>query len=448
MMRFVSNLHSSMIVSLVLFAPIFYLGIGGKYPWVLLGKYGIGLGMISFFILTLCFFLMSFIRYGNVINETLFYKIFNFNLILSILVAIAYDLIQYKHFLRFAYQQPTMLYVLSILAIIVIFLSIKLEKTRCNALWIFVICASYSSLHYLGSIYYFPLTEARSDMLPAISLSIQHFYDGFSPYHKSIESIGVPPYLPFTMISFIPAYLWNIDFRFITLVYWIISMVLIAYKINKFTMEQVCAICLFVINPYFLMRHEMYYQIFLLEMIVICLYLQYFNYAGKVIIFGVFISTLQFAWILMPFIILADSKSKSEAITKFILSTAIGFLISLIYIGINQTNLADFIKAMFLHKEYNSPYSSDITFGLSTVFYFAKSQVLLYIMQILSCLSIILYSIYLYIVKGNRSHNMYLSMSAICYMIFMTTNYFIETYLLAPLILYFIVSYKNENSTY
>ena len=308
---------------------------------------------------------------------------------------------------------------------------------------IFVLCELYSIFHYAVSIYYFPLVIARSDMLAAVAASINQFLHNVSPYYQSSVNIGIPPYLPVTMLSFIPASLLKLDFRLVGLFYWILAIGLITYKQHTFSTIQKMALCLLIVNPYFLMRHDLYFQCFLLEIVILCLYFSSFNFIIKGIFLGFFIATLQFAWILYPFILLAENKSIKNLVIMLLVSLIVGISISLLYV---HNGISDFFHAIFLHKEYFSPYSSDITFGLSTIFYFANSQILLYIVQIAICVLILLTAIYSHMIKRIHTHNYYTSLSAICYLIFMSTNYFIETYLLIPMLLFLILSLNHSDT--
>lgn len=361
-------------------------------------------------------------------------KIFVINLLTSVIFTIMYDIIQYKHFLRFGYNNPLWLYILGIVIVILLAYNKSLKT-------IFMICGAYSILHFAISMYYFPLAVERSDMLAAIALSIKQYINNFSPYYQSSTTVGIPPYLPITMLSFIPAYLLNFDFRVVGLVYWVITLCLIAYKYHTLEVIQKMAACLLIINPYFLMRHDLYFQFFLLEIIILCLYLNSFGFIAKGVFLAVFISTLQFAWILFPFALMAENKSIKSLILMALLSLTVGVIISFTYV---HNGISDFIHAMFLHKEYSAAYSSDITFGLSTIFYFAKSQILLYVFQVVTCVVIVLFSTYSYVIKQIRNRGYYLSLAAVCYLLFMSTNYFIETYLLVPMLLFIILSFKSD----
>lgn len=435
--NYINSIHSRIILSITLLAPIFYLGIGNKYPWALLGEHGKAIGIIFFFFMTVLFFSVSLLPVANRFSTTSIQKFFAINLLLSVAFSIGYDAIQYRHFLKFGYQKPLLLYILGVMALTLLVIFRNKLKV------IFVLCGLYSIFHYAVSIYYFPLVIARSDMLAAVAASINQFLHNISPYYQSSTNIGIPPYLPVTMLSFIPASLLKLDFRLVGLFYWILAIGLITYKQYTFSTIQKMALCLLIVNPYFLMRHDLYFQCFLLEIVILCLYFSSFNFIAKGIFLGFFIATLQFAWILYPFILLAENRSMKNLVIMLSISLIVGISISLLYV---HNGISDFFHAIFLHKEYLSPYSSDITFGLSTIFYFANSQILLYVIQIAICVLIILTAIHNYMIKPIYTRNYYISLSAICYLIFMSTNYFIETYLLIPMLLFLILSLNHSDT--
>lgn len=144
------------------------------------------------------------------------------------------------------------------------------------------------------------------------------------------------------------------------------------------------------------------------------------------------LATSQFAIILFPFLCLDSIKSINKNIRDAILSIIIALII--IY-GFAHNNLNSFISAITLHREYLSPYNSDITFGLSTIFHFATNQISLYVIQVFGCLFILAFALYQFIIKKLHDYKFYIACSTICYFYFMITNYFLETYLYIPLLL-------------
>lgn len=413
---------------IILSYPLFYLGIGGKYPWVLLGKYGTNIGFLLFFVFSLSFImLVLFGNFINKINEHKICQIFYLQLVIVFFFVGFYDLIQFKHFARFGYHQPFLLYGLDIFVLSLVVMIIK-NKSILN---MFILISIFLVLHQILSIYYFPLVIERSDMFMAILISVKQFIMHLNPYDKISPSVGIPPYLPLTMLSFYPAGLLKVDPRIIALGYSCITLLLILNKIKQFRLSNQILLCLIFTNPYWLMRHDLYFQLFILELVVIFCYFDVFNEFFKTILLGCFISTLQFAWILYPFILLAYSSGIKQLLRQFILSLILALIITMYYVN---GYFLEFYRAVFLHKEYLDPYNSDITFGLSTIFHFAPNQIYLYIFQLIGCLIIVLVAFYSYFLMLNRNRYFYLSLAVFCYGYFMITNYFIETYLLIPVL--------------
>lgn len=380
MQRIINRLK---IFTIILF-PVFYLGIGGNYPWILLGTHGKDLGFLSFFIITLIFIAASLIIKIETISEKKLLTCFYANLFIAAIFALLYDFMQYKHFLIFGYQKPLLIYALdSVLIISLIF------SRRANLVYLFSILCGYFLIHHCLSIYYFPLVTARSDMFSAIILSLNQFTQGLNPYVKVLENVGTPPYLPLTILSFYPAIIMKCDPRIIALLYLAITLTLVIFKFNRLNNLSQITICLILINPYWLMRHDLYFQLFLLEITIIMLYFENFTEIIRIIFLGLFITTLQFAWILYPFILLSFSRNTAQLIRQAVASLLIA---GLIVFGYTQNYFLTFYHAIFLHKEYLNAYNSDITFGLSTIFHFANNQIALYMLQIIGCGLLLLYS--------------------------------------------------------
>lgn len=422
--------HDRMLILLILFYPLFYLGIGGKYPWILLGENGIAIGMSFFFSFTILFIMSIILIKIELIKQNRLKNIVWLNVILAILFVTFYDFIQYKHFARFGYQSPFYIYVLNSAMLFTLFAMRKILYNKNKALMLLL--SIFVIVHYGLSIHYFPLTIARSDMLVAIRLSLEHFLQHSDPYIKISQDVGIPPYLPMTILSFFPSVVFNYDPRVIALLLMGILILLIFIKFEKLTYYSQWGIILVLINPYWIMRHDLYFQLFLIEIVLVFLYFPSLNVFWRSIILGAFLATLQFAWILFPFIIFAYSNNYRQLLQQLLISILVGTIIVYSFV---EPYFSSFIHAAFLHKEYLGRYGSDITFGLSPIFYFAKSQLSLFVAQIIGCIVLVSYSVVQYLFYGNRDKNFYLISSVVCYFYFMITNYFIETYLLIPVIL-------------
>lgn len=430
---------------IVLTFPLFYTGIGTKFPWSMLGQNGVGFGMIFFFSCTVLFLAACLTLPLERVTTNLINKIFFGQLILACLFIIGYDWVQYKHFAHFGYRNPHQLYILTLIlliSVIALYLKFKNNWNKLNQL-LFPIITIFIVLHNLWSLSYFPLTAWRSDMLLAITNALNNFLQGVNPYLKTIPGIGIPPYLPVTTLSFLPAVIYKLDPRIIGIFYTVITLLLIQQKFKYFNnLDQITLLIVF-INPYWLMRHDLYFQFFILELVIIFLYFKHFNLIIQSVFLGIFITTLQFAWILYPFILLASSNNIINLTKRIIISLLTGSLIIIYYVG---NSWQSFINATFLHKEYLHPYGSDITFGLSPIFYFASNQKILYATQLIVCLAILIITLTYYCKNKNSfNNNYYLTNGAICYFCFIITNYFIETYLLIP-VLFTIALVSSRNS--
>ena len=423
----INNINERLVKLTILFYPLFYLGIGGKYPWAMLGGHGIQVGMLTFFSCSSAFVVLCFLKIIDRLSYERLELLFYVNLICASAFILLYDVVQFKHFQRFGYQKPLLLYFIDVLLILFSFVMVKIKiKNLLIIISFFYIC------HSAVSIVYFPLVIERSDMFAAILGSIQQFSIGLNPYAKIYQNVGIPPYLPLTILSFYPAVVFKIDPRYVALFYSLITILLILYKINLFEDRSKILLCLLFMNPYWLMRHDLYYQLFMLELVVVYCYFQKMREITRIIFLGIFICTLQFAWIIYPFILLAYSSKLMQVIRQAFFSLLIALCITFYY---THGYVLSFYNAIFLHQEYLGSYSSDITFGLSTIFYFAKTQVALYLIQVIGCLAILGYFIARFLLHKHSNRGIYLAASGVCYGYFMITNYFIETYLLIPVLL-------------
>jgi hypothetical protein len=419
-------LHQRILYLLIIAYPVFYLGIGNKYPWILLGKNGSNLGIIFFFGVNALFITSALCIKLEKIPPKKLALTFKINVLISLIFTLLYDFIQYHHFRSLGYRSPILLYLISIISIFTLMTTINKSRIKSS----FKIICIFVALHTLLSIFYFPLAVERSDMLGAIMVALQQFFNNADPYQHVMSNIGVPAYLPMTILSFTPAFFLKLDPRIIGLFYTIIFLYLIYIKIDKLKLLNQYAICLIILNPYWLMRHDLYFQFFILELVIILLYS--YNYFYRILIWGFTLATSQFAIILLPFFCLAKAKTIIHAVREVILILIIA---ALIIISFAHNNLYSFFNAISQHREYTLPYNSDITFGISPIFHFTKNQIGLYIVQIIGCMLILCFSIYQFIVNKERDSNYYIASGIMCFFYFMITNYFLETYLYIPLLI-------------
>lgn len=114
---------------------------------------------------------------------------------------------------------------------------------------------------YLLSIWSFPNSVQRSDMLPLLSEAGKALLKGNNPYQLytfPTEQVFLT-YLPGTLLAFIPAVLLHIDLRFLNIVY-VVTLAVLIYRstIIQYRREAALVIGLFLLSPYVLYRHEIY----------------------------------------------------------------------------------------------------------------------------------------------------------------------------------------------
>ncbi len=413
---------------LIFYFPLFWLGIGAKYPWVLLGEYGIDIGYICFFILTLSFFIIIWLKIDKWLLEYVD-KVFLLMIWLASSFVLFYDLAQYKDFEHFGYKLPILLYLIDILNLIVIGFILKKFSFK----YLFLSCCIFFILHECISIVYFPLTPFRSDMLSAIDVAITNFLANQSPYKQLFANIGIPRYFPLTWVSYLPAHFFSIEFRVWGLFYYISILLVIALDFDKLPKINQYLLCLLFLNPYFLMRHDLYFQLYLLEIVILALYIEVVPKYLNAIILGIFIATLQFAWVLYPFLLLIISKNIRQLFINWLISILVFILIMWLFIG---GSFIDFLSYSTPSMGQNSGGRFyDISFSLATIFNFASTYKILYFIQIVSFLIIVSITTFRWYNKNIVEKPNYLAIGLYAYLFFVATNYFLETYFYIPVLL-------------
>jgi uncharacterized membrane protein len=180
------------------------------------------------------------------------------------------------------------------------------RKWKSGDYLIWAVIAAYVAI-YLLSIWSFPNSVQRSDMLPLLSEAGKVLLSGHDPYRLytfPTETV-VLTYLPGTLLAFIPAVLVHIDLRFLNIIYVVVLAVLI-YRASalQYRREVAALIGLFLLSPYVQYRHEIYTQPHWLSIVACLLLAQRGKFSWAAAIFGVSIGLSQFSWILFPFFLL------------------------------------------------------------------------------------------------------------------------------------------------
>ena len=139
-------------------------------------------------------------------------------------------------------------------------------------------------------------------MLPVIKMGLDRLKSGLDPYHPFIifgSTKDIMGYLPGTFFLNWPAWALGLDLRWNTVFYRAIWMLLIwraekkEPKITRLTLLHYLAL-----SPYLNFRHDLYFEGFLL---IIVVYFLYPKLRPLFLSLGVF--TRQWFWILSPFLI-------------------------------------------------------------------------------------------------------------------------------------------------
>jgi len=160
------------------------------------------------------------------------------------------------------------------------------------------------------SILCFPLHSGRSDMLPLIQAAGKEFLAGSNPYTKYLLPHPVPlTYLPAMWMAYLPAVIFGFDLRFLHLLA-VLSSMFIVYAVTSLKCrENVIPFCgLFLMIPYLQYRHEIYTGIFWLSLSLVFYSHMKNNPLVASVFLGVSAGVSQFAWVLIPVMLLKMNK--------------------------------------------------------------------------------------------------------------------------------------------
>jgi hypothetical protein len=187
---------------------------------------------------------------------------------------------------------------------------------------------------YLLSIWSFPNSVGRSDMLPILSEAGKVLLGGHDPYRFyvfPIERVFLT-YLPGTLLAFIPAVWLHIDLRFLNILYVVVLGILIYRAVAiQYRREVAALLGLFLLSPYVLYRHEIYTQPHWLSIVACLLLAQQRRFLWAAAIFGVSAALSQFSWILFPFFLLFIFRQRGYRCAVF--SGAIALLVATVISG-------------------------------------------------------------------------------------------------------------------
>lgn len=260
-------------------------------------------------------------------------------LILILLGNLFYILLTWYYFRRFGYSFPW---------IHCLLVGISCFFIRGSNL---ILSAGLSVGLLIASILHFPLNYHRSDMLPAIELTLNQWAKGQGIYHlvSFPDATILAHYLPGTLFSHLPAWKFGMDFRWNQVLWrllWIIPLLRTLSK-HKNKAEDHSFLHFVFLNPYFNSRHELYFEFFIFTLVSFWVFERW-----KWIFLSLAIWTRQWAWVLTPFLILYDLKVERslKPAVLFMLSLA---GISLLFLGV-LVDFSDIQRFSEAHKLLDS----------------------------------------------------------------------------------------------
>ena len=153
----------------------------------------------------------------------------------------------------------------------------------------------------------FPLTPARSDMLPLIAAANARFLSGHDPYilYPIGDGFDYLTYLPLTWMVYLPASWLHWDLRWINVVLTLAAAALVYLSVSRQHRAQAaCLLSVFLLLPYVQFRHELYASVQWLLMAAAFACFQRGRPNRAAIALGCGAAVSQLFWILIPFYLL------------------------------------------------------------------------------------------------------------------------------------------------
>ncbi len=226
----------------------------------------------------------------------------------------------------------------------------------------------------IGSILHFPVNPLRSDMLPVIQKGLDLWSAGSSPY-SLFEMAGRTNrmgYLPGTLFMNWPAWALGLDLRWNTVLYrsaWMLLVWIRLRKTQSFGTSAAGALVWLALSPYMNFRHELYFEGFILGLVLLVLYP-----AAWVFLLPALVISRQWAWVMTPFwaLTLVSNSWRTNLRRVLLLGGAslalVGGLVALLY---SSTSFGEVWKVIFWFQGavQSTEYPGDYGLTFSPVFY-------------------------------------------------------------------------------
>jgi hypothetical protein len=279
-----------------------------------------------------------------------------------------------------------------------------------------------------------------TDMLPLVRSGLNFFLAGESPYRQHVMQMAFGSYLldmtylPLTWLSYLPAYLLNIDLRWTNIAADTVSALLLWVAVgctrNRSYLPAL-VIGIWFLNPYFAYRVDS-------EIAIFCVVLSLFLYAISsdrfgllAVASGLMLATTQLSLIILPFalfhIVAVNGLQKSVPYVAIAIFVA-GALITPFYGNAMLKGVLGHWLNLY-GASFDWARTTLVNFNFAVFFYYLQKQYLLPLIQMLICIVMLV----LFLGSRNaKSPAATLNFAALTLLLFLQFNILVWTYIFTP----------------
>jgi len=359
--------------------------------------------------------------------------------------------LQNKYFGSLGYHlAPVYLGTATILGILVVLFSFALNgvtgnsdsipnRNNLNKQFLFLgAVLALAAIVRIFSITSFPLNPLRSDMLPLIESASKTFLQGRNPYQIYHLTSGSLPltYLPAMWLPFVPFAAFDIDPRWLSILgilgIAIVSSHAIKSRLDRWWMSVYCTL---ILNPYLILRHEIYTYFFWLLLCLSFYLLVSERFVLSSLFLGISLASQQTVLVVLPFYLLLVWR-KVGVKALFVHLVLVGTVTLLLVLPFVVVSPAAFKYGVFdwfqlaLDMPFSDAQKQLRGLTLATFFFALNLQRLLQPLQVVGILGGIAWSI-----QHLRTAVDFFAIVSVCYMLFILLNPVSSNYLFFPVIL-------------
>ncbi len=312
------NLAIQRFIILIIFYFLISVRGDGYFPFSENSDHNILL-LFQIFVVLISFFLLILFFQNKILISSKLFEFIKRHLILLfplftlflIIITDLYFLKNYLNFKNYYNFNYLVVIILSVISIIFIFYCVYSRKTILTIISIF----NSSFLLSLIPLIYFPINSKIGDLIPIIQKQLEAFLTGQNIYQFFLLDNGVLTQAvrqPGTTLSYLPAYLLNIDLRFMGIFFTFLTcfflLKLIYKNFNEIKFDSkflliLTLISIILLSPYRLNRLDVYEPVFWFLLTLTIYFLKTKKLALASLTFGIGIFTQVWFWLFFPFFI-------------------------------------------------------------------------------------------------------------------------------------------------